>query len=178
MKLSYRNAIAVAAHRGNSKYYPENTLAAFRSAIELNMDMVEIDLHMTQDGTLILMHDHTVDRTTDGTGLIREKTLAEIKLLDARGWKDTRFAGERVPTFEEFLELFRDQPQMLFNIELKDYPTDSGDFAYRSAEQAIKMMDRYGITERSVINTWSGELNEWLDARYGERIMIHAYYPQ
>lgn len=178
MRLTYKNKIPVAAHRGNSKYYPENTLCAFRSAIELNVDMVEIDLHMTKDGVLILMHDHLVDRTSDGTGLIREKTLAEMKALDAGSWKDKRFAGERVPTFEEFLELFRDQKEMLFNIELKDYPADSGDFAYRSAELAIEMMDHYGITERSVINTWSGELNEWLADRYGDRIMIHGYSRQ
>lgn len=178
MKLNYKNKIPVAAHRGNSKYFPENTLCAFRSAIELGVDMVEIDLHMTSDGVLILMHDHLVDRTTDGTGLIREKTLAEMKALDAGGWKGEQFAGERVPTFEEFLELFKDQKEMLFNIELKDYPADSGEFAYRAANLAIKMMDEYGITERSVINTWSGELNERLVDKYGDRIKIHAYSPQ
>ena len=178
MVLQYKNKIAVAAHRGNSRFYPENTLVAFRSAIELGVDMVEIDLHMTKDGELILMHDHTVDRTSDGQGLIREKSLAEMKALDVGGWKNEKFKGERVPTFREFLELFRDQDEMLFNIELKDYPAASGDFAYRSAALAIAMMDEYGITERSVVNTWSGELNEWLAATYGTRLKIHAYYPQ
>ena len=93
MKLAYKNKIPVAAHRGNSKYFPENTLSAFRSAIELNVDMVETDLHMTADGVLILMHDHLVDRTTNGTGLIREKTLAEMRALDAGSWKGEEFAG-------------------------------------------------------------------------------------
>ena len=178
MKLAYKNKIPVAAHSGNSKYFPENTLSAFRSAIELNVDMVETDLHMTADGVLILMHDHLVDRTTNGTGLIREKTLAEMRTLDAGSWKGEEFAGELVPTFEEFLELFKDQKDMLFNIEFKDFPHHCGEFAYRSAELAVKMMDEYGITERSVINTWSGELNEWLVAKYGDRIKIHAYSPQ
>ncbi len=178
MKLAYKNKIPVAAHRGNSKYFPENTLPAFRSAIELKADMVEIDLHMTSDDVLILMHDHTVDRTTNGTGLIREKTFAEMRALDAGSWKGEAFAGTQVPTFEEFLELFRDQPEMLFNIELKDYPSDMGDRAYYSADKVIELMDRYGITERSVINTWSGELNEWLVYKYGNRIKIHAYSPQ
>ena len=108
--LPYQNEIAVAAHRGNSQYYPENTMAAYRSAIELEPDMIEMDVHMTMDGVLICMHDHTVDRTTDGTGLIREKTLAQILKLDAGSWKDPRFAGEKVPTFEEFLELMKDYP--------------------------------------------------------------------
>ncbi len=178
MKLAYKNPIPVAAHRGNAKYFPENTMIAFRSAAALDPDMIETDLHMTSDGVIIVMHDHKVDRTTDGEGLIREKTLAEMKTLDAGSWKGEEFRGERVPTFEEFLEFFKDYPEMLFNIELKDYPSDSGDFAYESANKAIAMMDAYGITERSVINTWSGELNEYLVEKYGDRVRIHAYSPQ
>ena len=92
--LKYRNAIPVAAHRGNSRYFPENTMAAYRSAVEINADMIEVDVHMTKDGHLIMMHDHRVDRTTDGEGLIREKTLAEIKALDAGSWKGVQFKGE------------------------------------------------------------------------------------
>lgn len=178
MKLAYQNPIPVAAHRGNAAYFPENTMASFRSAAELKPDMIETDIHMTRDGELILMHDHTVDRTTNGTGLIREKTLAEMRALDAGSWKDETFRGEKVPTFREFLEYFRAYPDMLFNIELKDYPADSGDFAYESAKKTIAMMDEYGITERSVVNTWSGELNEWLDATYEKRVRVHGYSPQ
>lgn len=177
-KLKYRNEIPVAAHRGIAKFYPENTLVSFAAAKALHPDMVENDLHMTRDGEIIVMHDHKVDRTTDGTGLIREKTLAEIKALDAGSWKGEEFRGERVPTFREFLELFKDDKDILFNIELKDYPVESGEFAIRSAEKSIAMMDEYGITERSVINTWSGELNEYLVEHYGDRLRIHAYYPQ
>ena len=106
MKLAYQNPIPVAAHRGNAAYFPENTMASFRSAAELKPDMIETDVHMTRDGELILMHDHTVDRTTNGTGLIREKTLAEMRALDAGSWKDETFRGEKVPTFREFLEYF------------------------------------------------------------------------
>ena len=176
--LRYRNAVSVAAHRGNSKYFPENTLAAFKSAMELDPDMLEIDLHMTKDGEIIMMHDHAVDRTTDGTGLIREKTLAEMKQLDAGSWKGAKFAGEKVPTFREFLDFLRDYPEVLVNVELKDYPHHSGDFAYESAEKSIAMLMEYGILDRCVINTWSGELNEWLKEKYGDDVMIHAYHPQ
>jgi glycerophosphoryl diester phosphodiesterase len=178
MKLQYLNRIPVAAHRGNAKYFPENTMGSFRSAAALSPDMIETDLHMSADGEIIIMHDHTVDRTTEGHGLIREKTLAEIKKLDAGFWKSEEFRGERVPTFSEFLDFFRAYPSMLFNIELKDYPADSGAFAYASAEKALSMMDAAGILERSVINTWSGELNEYLAERWGDRIKIHAYSPQ
>jgi len=176
--LKYRNAIPVAAHRGNSRYFPENTMAAFRSAAEMNPDMIEMDVHMTADGVLICMHDHTVDRTTDGTGLIREKTLEEMQKLDAGSWKDEKFAGERVPTFEEFCAFMQGYPEIMLNVELKDYPAHSGEFAYEAADKALAMMRQYGLMERSVVNTWSGELNEYLDAKYGKEIMIHAYYPQ
>ncbi len=177
-KLAYKNQIPVAAHRGNAKYTPENTMAAFRSAAALKPDMIETDIHMTKDGQLVLMHDHNVDRTTNGKGFVRDLTFEEIRALDAGAWKGEEFAGEKVPTFREFLEFFKAYPDMLFNIELKDYPADSGAFAYTSAEKIIAMMDEYGITERSVINTWSGELNEWLVEEYGGRIKIHAYSPQ
>ena len=116
--------VQVAAHRGNSAYFPENTLPAFASALELPVDMLEFDLHMTRDGQIIMMHDHMVDRTTDGTGLIRDLTLAQIKKLDAGVWKDPRFAGTRVPTFVEFLEMLKDRPDMTFNVEFKDYPEE------------------------------------------------------
>jgi len=75
--LPYQNQIAVAAHRGNSRYYPENTMAAYRSALALQVDMIEMDVHMTRDGELVCMHDHRVDRTTNGDGLVREMTLEE-----------------------------------------------------------------------------------------------------
>ena len=176
--LHYQNPIAVAAHRGNSKYFPENTIAAFRSAAELPIDMIEIDLHMTKDGHLVLMHDHTVDRTTDGSGLIREKTLEEMKALDAGGWKSESFRGEKVPTFEEFLIFMRDYPDILLNVELKDYPAHSGDFAYASADKAIEMLKKENRLHTSTINTWSGELNERLKEKYADDIMIHAYFPQ
>ena len=176
--LNYRNAVAVAAHRGNSKYFPENTMVAFRSAVALEPDMLEIDLHMTKDGVIVMMHDHTVDRTTNGTGLIREKTLEEIRALDAGSWKGAEFAGEKVPTFEEFLVFMRDYPDMLINVELKDYPAHSGDFAYESADKAIAMLQAENLLPRCTINTWSGELNEYLKAKYGDEVMIHAYFPQ
>ena len=178
MKLPYKNAITVAGHRGNAKFFPENTMVSFRSAAELAVDMVETDVHMTKDGELILMHDHKLDRTANGAGLIREHTLAEIRALDAGSWKGEAFRGEKVPTFREFLDFFKSYPDMMFNIELKDYPADSGEFAYESARKALAMMDEYGISDRSVVNTFSGELAEWIDETYRRRFRIHGYSRQ
>ena len=82
---AYKNKVRVAAHRGNSCVCPENTLVAMRSALELPVDMLEIDLHMTKDGHIILMHDHAVDRTTDHTGLIRADPRHGRGQLEGRG---------------------------------------------------------------------------------------------
>ncbi|MBQ4192880.1 MAG: glycerophosphodiester phosphodiesterase, partial [Clostridia bacterium] len=71
-KLPYRNPISVAGHRGNAKYFPENTMVSFRSAVALHPDMIELDVHGTKDGELVVMHDHKVDRTTDGTGFLHD----------------------------------------------------------------------------------------------------------
>jgi glycerophosphoryl diester phosphodiesterase len=84
------------AHRGRSGPVPENTMAAFRNAVDLGADRLELDVQMTKDGELVVIHDETVDRTTNGTGRVADLTLAEIRALDAG-------QGERVPTFKEVL---------------------------------------------------------------------------
>ena len=168
----------VMAHRGYSGAYPENTMLSFRKAAEVGTDGIELDVHMTKDGALVVMHDHKVDRTTDGHGFLHDLTLSEVKSLDAGAWKGEEFRGERVPTFEEFLAFMAEHPEIMLNVELKDYPAMWGAFAYESAEKTIALMDRYGVTGRSVVNTWSGVLNEWLAEKYGDRIRIHAYHPQ
>ena len=91
------------AHRGASGRAPENTLAAFKSAIEFGVDAVELDLHGTADGEIVVIHDSTLDRTTDLRGYINETTLETIQSADAGGWFDAEFAGESVPTLTEAL---------------------------------------------------------------------------
>ncbi|MFC2949330.1 glycerophosphodiester phosphodiesterase [Virgibacillus sediminis] len=105
------------AHRGASAHAPENTMAAFEKGFEMKADYVEIDVQMTKDGELVLIHDTTVDRTTDGTGLVGDFTLEEIRQLDAGSWFGEEFAGEKVPTFEELLDAYRGKVGIL--IELK-----------------------------------------------------------
>ncbi|MEO1085553.1 MAG: glycerophosphodiester phosphodiesterase family protein, partial [Acidobacteriota bacterium] len=111
------SATRVIAHRGFSGRAPENTLAAVRAAIELGADMVEVDVTLTADGHVVLMHDDTLDRTTDGTGAAMDATLEELRKLDAGSWFDPSFAGEPVPTLVELLELVTDK--ILLNIEIK-----------------------------------------------------------
>ena len=107
----------ICAHRGASDTHPENTLAAFREAIRLGVHMIEFDVALSKDGQLVLMHDTTVDRTTDGNGPVSELTLAELKKLDAGSWKNNRFKGERIPTLGEALAIMPDN--MWLNVHLK-----------------------------------------------------------
>ena len=89
---------------GATPFAPENTVAAFRKAVEMGADLVEMDIRETKDGRLVIMHDVTVDRTTNGKGRVTDLTLAEIQKLDAGSWFDKKFAGERVPTLEQALD--------------------------------------------------------------------------
>jgi glycerophosphoryl diester phosphodiesterase len=93
----------VVAHRGFSAVAPENTLAAAARAIESGADGDECDVQATKDGELVLMHDDKLDRTTNGKGKLSDRTLAELKELDAGSWKDPRYANERIPTLAEWL---------------------------------------------------------------------------
>lgn len=110
----------VCAHRGASDTHPENTLAAFREAILLGAQMIEFDVALTKDGTLVLMHDATVDRTTDGNGPVSDLTLAELQKLDAGQWKGKKFKGERVPTLQEALDMMPEN--IWLNVHLKGGP--------------------------------------------------------
>lgn len=94
------------AHRGASSTHPENTLPALREAVRLGAHMIEFDLILSQDGVLVLMHDATVDRTTNGKGRVADLTLAQLRSLDAGAKKDARYAGTRIPTFAEALAIF------------------------------------------------------------------------
>ena len=93
------------SHRGHSIAYPENTMAAFRAAIEAGVDAIESDVHLTADGQLVMLHDETLDRTTNGRGPVIERTLDEVLTLDAWGRFGERFRGERVPTLDQLLDL-------------------------------------------------------------------------
>lgn len=113
--------VATIAHRGASAYAPENTLAAVRLGIRMRSDLVEIDVQQTKDGELVVVHDNTLERTTDaeqkfpdrGPWRISDFTLAEIRTLDAGSWKAPEFAGERVPTLAEVLDVLHRSPSGL-----------------------------------------------------------------
>lgn len=109
----------IIAHRGASGEAPENTLAAFRRALEIGVDAVELDVHLSADEEPVVTHDSLLGRTNDGAGLVKDLPLEAIRRLDAGRWFDERFAGERIPTLAEALELLG---EVRVIVEIKNGP--------------------------------------------------------
>jgi glycerophosphoryl diester phosphodiesterase len=114
----------VIGHRGWPAKYPENTLASFQAALEAGCDMIELDVTLTSDRRVAVIHDDTLERTTSGRGPVSGATLAEIKTLDAGGWFDPRFAGERVPELCEVFDLIAGRCAL--NVEIKASAFEEG----------------------------------------------------
>lgn len=166
--------ILLAGHRGNRADFPENTMVGMRSAVALGCDMIETDVHMTKDGYLVILHDTDVKRTTNGSGSINEMTLEEARKLDAGSWKDERFAGEKIPTVEELME-FISKTDLLVNWELKDYPKDVGDEkAFECADKLVELIERFGMTDRSMMNSFSARVLEYIAEKYPNKFVIHG----
>jgi glycerophosphoryl diester phosphodiesterase len=125
------------AHRGDQKNAPENTLPAIRSAVQKGAHMIEFDVQAAKGGALVVMHDDTVDRTTNGTGKVSDLTYAEIAALDAGSWFDPRFAGVRVPLMAEVLDTI--PRAILCNVHIKGSPVIA-----RVAAIVLQEMGRLG----------------------------------
>ncbi len=143
------------AHRGGGKLAPEETMPAYENAVALGIDMLEMDLHATKDGVIVLHHDGNVDRTTDGTGNIRDMTFEEVRALDS-GYQFTADGGQTFPyrgqgvqvaTFKEVLQAF---PEMLFSAELKQSDPSIVD-------AVLAVLDETGMSERVILVSFSDE---------------------
>jgi glycerophosphoryl diester phosphodiesterase len=138
------------AHRGASGHEPENTLRAFARALELGATWLELDVHLVHD-RLLVIHDDTLDRTTDGEGPVAAKTLAELKTLDAGSWFDPELAGERIPSLEEALELARGR--ILVNIEIKtEAVTDRAEGGI--TDKTLALVRRLAMMDQIVISSF------------------------
>ncbi len=136
------------AHRGASGVCPENTLTAFRRALAMGVDGIELDVHRTRDGHLVVIHDPILDRTTSGSGLVMNHTLDEIRRLDAGAWKGPEFAGERVPTLQEVLREI--PPSVRIFVELK-----AGSTHYPGIEeQLLRVLREERVADRTQISSF------------------------
>ncbi len=141
--------LEVYAHRGGAGLAPENTLAAFRKALELGVDAVEMDLHVTQDGEIIVIHDETLDRTTDGRGSVADLALEEVRRWDAGAKFAPAFRGERIPTLQEAIGLVQasGNTRVRLILELKFHPDHLGrpkDFEQR----VLAILRQTGFVQR------------------------------
>lgn len=143
--------IKIIAHRGASAYAPENTMAAFRKAIDMEAEGIELDVHLTKDGHVVVIHDEKEDRTSNGSGMISDMTLEEVKQLDFGSWFSDEFAGEKIPTLEEVLELLKGWSGLL-NIELKILKAGM----YEGLEQkVVDLVKSYDMLENTIISSFN-----------------------
>ncbi|MBD1371285.1 glycerophosphodiester phosphodiesterase [Hazenella sp. IB182357] len=138
------------AHRGFSAQYPENTMVAFEQARLAGADGFEIDVHLTKDGQIVVIHDEKVDRTTNGTGWIKDLTWEQIKELDSGSWFHSQFASEQIPSLQDVLQYVYRHGLML-NIELKNnivpYPS--------LEEKLIQEIIHFGLEDQVYLSTFN-----------------------
>tara|TARA_R110002050_G_scaffold350_11_gene2408 strand:- start:14076 stop:14951 length:876 start_codon:yes stop_codon:yes gene_type:complete len=157
--------VLVAAHRATNPNYPENSLAAIEESIRIGVDIVEIDIRKSKDGELVIMHDKTIDRTTNGTGKVDDFTLAELKELRLKFGND--ITEEQVPTFEEVLQLTKGK--ILLDVDFKL----EGEAAVR---QTFKLIEKYGMADQILFFLYDyPETTQYQELNKDIKIMPRAY---
>lgn len=161
--------IQLTAHRGIKGLIPENTLQSFKAALDLRVDVLEYDVHMTRDRELVIMHDSTVDRTTNSSGAINFMTLEEIKQIDAGIKFGEQFQGYRVPTLRETLDLFTSYdylPEQI--VEIKDFRPEVVD-------AVVSMLEEYRLTKRTIIEAGDAPTILYIQEKYPQiRTLVFA----
>ncbi|MDR2754011.1 MAG: glycerophosphodiester phosphodiesterase [Oscillospiraceae bacterium] len=141
----------VAGHRGAKDLWPENTMLGYRNALALGVDMLEIDLTLTRDGQLAMIHDRSVNRTTNGTGLVQDFSLAELQTLDAG-------QGEKIPEFGEFLA-WASQTPLYLNVEIKTK-------THETVDKAVALLARHKMLDRCVLACFDAAITEYACWQY------------
>lgn len=140
------------AHRGFRSKYPENTLLAFEKSIAANCDGIEFDVHLTKDSEVVIIHDETLEGTTNGKGRIKDHTLAELKILDASYKFNAEVGHQEIPTLKEYFEFVKDQ-NIISNIELK-----TGIYEYPGIEEKVhNLIMEYKLEEKVLISSFNHE---------------------
>ncbi|MGB4589356.1 MAG: glycerophosphodiester phosphodiesterase [Clostridiaceae bacterium] len=138
------------AHRGYSSLYPENTMTAFKAAIDSGADGIETDIHLSRDGVIVITHDENIKRVSDGEGMVKDMSYDELLKYDFGSWKDERFKGEKIPTLSELLDLIEGTP-LLLNIEIKmGFPLYPG-----IEEKALAMVTERGFLDRVIFSSFN-----------------------
>lgn len=149
-KAVYLGELLVFGHRGAKAYAPMNTLPAFQLALEQGSHGIELDVHRSKDGHPVVCHDFTVDATTNGTGLVTQMTLAELKALDAGSWFSAEFAGVPIPTLDEVFEAVGQQ--LIVNVEIKSMDTETSDGVEQVVADCIR---RHKMVDRVIVSSFN-----------------------
>lgn len=147
--------LEIIAHRGFSAIAPENTLAAFAAAVENSADSVEFDLQLTADGVPVVIHNPTLDKTTGTPGNVTEKTITELKDLDAGSWFNPQFAGEKIPTLAETLAILQPLPQHIY-LDVKPHCQWSDS----QVAELVEMLIAQGWQERAIVSSFNPQFVE------------------
>lgn len=150
----------IIGHKGASGYAPENTLASFQRAMDQGAEMIEVDVHLSKDGEIIVFHDEDVSRTTNGAGKIHEMTLAEIKELDAGSWFSDEFVGEQIPTLGETIDLIHGKMGLIIDIKSRGHEFYDG-----FAEKVVDIIVEKGAKEWCIVQSYD---QEYLEHAYAE----------
>jgi glycerophosphoryl diester phosphodiesterase len=161
------------AHRGYSIAYPENTLEAYRKAIELGVEMIECDVNITRDGTLVMMHDFTLDRTTTGTGRVSASTWEDIQMLDAGRKFKAEFAGVRVPSTEETLFLYK-EAGILSCFEVKGADADESN---RIALGLVELFIKHNMLDTAFLSSYYHEALHLAQSKCSELLVAPERLP-
>ena len=143
----------IVGHRGAAARAPENTMAAFKKAYVDGADAIELDILKTKDGRFLVMHDDTVDRTTNGQGLVKDLTLEEIQKLDAGSWFDGKFAGEKAPELGEVLDWAKDKIHVVIEVKRKTAAESSG-------QELVGIIRDKGMSEQVTVMSFNHDFVE------------------
>lgn len=159
-------SLEIIAHRGYSAIAPENTIAAFAAAIEQGANSIEFDVQLSSDGEFVIIHDATLERTTNGSGKVAEKTLKELKQLDAGSWFNPKFAWEKIPTLREALDAIK-------NLDKFAYPEVKGSEIWtdRDVDKFVQILIETGWEERCIVLCFKDKLLEQVRARSSKIIL-------
>lgn len=173
MALTCSGKMLVAAHRGDSFNHYENTMGAFRAAIESGADMIETDVRLTKDGVLVLSHEENVYKATGVPGKISEMSFEELRKLNFGGADEF----EQIPTLEEFMELIS-KTNTLLNLEIKElYMPGNEERCEKCVELSIATVLRYHYADKMVINCFDAHVLEYVSEKFPGQFLLHGFYP-
>ena len=174
MKLPFKHAMSVAAHRGDSYNCYENTMEAFQAAVSVGADMIETDVRMTKDGFLVLHHDNIFKRTAADLRAVQDMTFAEVMQMNV----GSEYHPLSVVTLEEFLAWAAPIDGLMLNIEMKEYFEPGNEERCKECtDKVVALVRKYDLVNRVVLNSFDASVLQYVDETYDHSFMLHGFYP-